>query len=680
MALEKDIIINKFTGYIERDDITNISPTFLVRGSQNVLSTDGKRVANRKGYTLFGSASGALTPIASSFDWQTSLGFFRHMRSFGTSPAAELQALFNGEYETIGNTFLSPDFSYTTVWDTTELRDILVFVNGGTDIFTWSGGMTTFASATTTTITKQGVESLAESGFLQSGTRQIVIGAITYTYTGGEGTTTLTGVTPDPTLGGHVVGDLVYQKIKTQADTPVSDAVYTNTTIAFVNSNPDTITDTAAGFVTAGFVAGDIIRITGSVSNNGTYTIATVVAGTITLIATDVLTVAAAGASVTITAVRTWTNDIVSTLRNQLYVGSYTNRVVYVSQVGNYLNFSPPSVPRVVGQAATLQLDSPPVAFIPQEENMYMSAGMDEWYLIRFTLSADLADETLTVDRLKTATQQAANNQFSVFKMKNDVMFISQEPTLDSLGRLQLVQTPQSKPISDPVKLLFDRLDFTGCVGIYKNDFIYISVPAEGLVLIYNVIEGYWEAPQVLPVRFFSIIDGILYGHSSQVPETYKLFEGYNDNTQPILSIAAFAYMNGSVRDKLKNHDEWYTEGYINPSTTLTLTLNYDYTGYTAQRSFDISGSDQGIIFNATIDGSLGKNSLGKLNLAGFINLEGDDLPPKFRVINTMNESGVDYFEIQGVYSTNQVDAQWELLAYGPNMHASKADPFQIKR
>ena len=55
-------------------------------------------------------------------------------------------------------------------------------------------------------------------------------------------------------------------------------------TIAFnETATPDTITDSDSGFVTAGFKAGDIVTVSGSTSNDGDYTIVSVVAGTITL-------------------------------------------------------------------------------------------------------------------------------------------------------------------------------------------------------------------------------------------------------------------------------------------------------------------------------------------------------------------------------------------------------------
>ena len=78
-------------------------------------------------------------------------------------------------------------------------------------------------------------------------------------------------------------------------------ATINRTDIAFVDGGvgEDTITTVAGNFVTAGFAAGNSIKITGSASNNGTYTIVSVVALTIN-VATGLLTAEAAGASVTI--------------------------------------------------------------------------------------------------------------------------------------------------------------------------------------------------------------------------------------------------------------------------------------------------------------------------------------------------------------------------------------------
>lgn len=81
-------------------------------------------------------------------------------------------------------------------------------------------------------------------------------------------------------------------------DTVVQLSV-TAATIAFNDADPDTITDTGAGF--GGFAAGDVIEVSGSGSNNGFYWVAGAVAATLTLHANESLTAEPLGTTVTIT-------------------------------------------------------------------------------------------------------------------------------------------------------------------------------------------------------------------------------------------------------------------------------------------------------------------------------------------------------------------------------------------
>ncbi len=60
--------------------------------------------------------------------------------------------------------------------------------------------------------------------------------------------------------------------------------------LTFADANPDTITRASGSWVTDGVVAGDVIIITGSASNDGSYTVASVTALVATLVATDELT------------------------------------------------------------------------------------------------------------------------------------------------------------------------------------------------------------------------------------------------------------------------------------------------------------------------------------------------------------------------------------------------------
>lgn len=74
-------------------------------------------------------------------------------------------------------------------------------------------------------------------------------------------------------------------------------AKYSSNTIAFSDSG-DTITDSTNPFVTAGFATGDRVRIIGSASNDGDYTV-DVAAGTLT-IGTGSTTLETIGESITI--------------------------------------------------------------------------------------------------------------------------------------------------------------------------------------------------------------------------------------------------------------------------------------------------------------------------------------------------------------------------------------------
>jgi hypothetical protein len=82
-----------------------------------------------------------------------------------------------------------------------------------------------------------------------------------------------------------VVKPGMYLQYKNEAITLASTG-----NLTFANANPDTIQRASGSWTGDGVAAGDIITITGSASNNGTYTVATPGTTTMTLVATDSLT------------------------------------------------------------------------------------------------------------------------------------------------------------------------------------------------------------------------------------------------------------------------------------------------------------------------------------------------------------------------------------------------------
>lgn len=660
-------LVDNFKGYVTKQEPTNTSPEYLIAGSHDVLVDDQAKIVSRRGYKLDGEAVGTeTTGVKSSFVWNTSSGTELALR--GHTDELEVRYIKQDgsiNWLRVANDFTSSEFQFATWWDSSTALDRLLFVNGTANIYEWNGAIMEIASAGSGTLT-----------------RKYILEA---------------------------------------------------STISFSNTNPDTILDSANGFVTAGFSAGDIITVSGSASNDGSYTVASVTAGTITLADNNSLTAELAGSSITITnqlggtwaearfnttgtktveidgitytytggettgtltgvtpspsgsvsngdvaiqSVKTnsnqpasgFLNDTIAVLKNQVYVGSNVSRIVYVSKNSSYTDYTFSS-PREVGEGAQLLLDDVTRAFVVEDEQMYISSGKDDWYVTSFTLSADNTKEQLVVEKLKTGSLQGARSQNAVTRIKNNVAFISFEPTLDLLGRVENIDTPQSRPLSDPIKPDFDEMNFIDVHVRYYRDAIYITLPKEGKVYIYDIELGLWQPPQNMYLSRIDVIGGKLYGHSFGTNETYELFadETYLDNGGLYTSKAVLAYRTFGDRTNQKVFDEVYIEGYIAQNTLLEGDVLYDFGGATAESIFNIDGGDSDILFGTSPDASLGKQSLGKNPLGSSV--ESTDVLTKFRIFKLLKT--VPFYELLLTLESTQENSRWEVIAIGFNAKKS---------
>lgn len=612
---EFSLVSNYKNGYRNREDVTNLPPGVLIVGSQNVFTNVSERVQIRKGYLLDGPSSVVVAPITASFDWDTRYNTEVHQRAgFLTSTGNDGKMQYryvdaNGTvtWRDLETSLTSTSFNFTTYWDSTEsLREVL-YVNGSPEIHQWNGAVTTISASTSTSITKTG-DTWANSGFyVTTSPRAIVAGTTTFTYTGGESTLTLTGVTPNAST--IAAGAVTHQ------------AVIIASISTFTSGPP------------AGFKVG-----------------------------------------------------LISTLNNQVFLGSLTQSAVWISVVNNYKSYAA-STPRQTGEGSTLILDQNTVAFNPQENFMYVSCGKDQWYNVNFemqTSTVGVTYEQVNALRLKTGKRQGAISQAFVAHMKNNIIVATNETTIDTLGRIETsLATPQTVNLSDSIKLDVDSYDFTdGSVFYFKYN-IYVAVPKEGIVIVYNIATGSWESPQILPISRFYIVDGELYGHSYNTSESYQLFTGYADRAYPgflgfpIQANMVFSYQNFGTRSTLKKANALYVEGYINQNTTLDAVITYELDGCATSKSFTIDGSDSQIVCLPPIQGSLGKVSLGKVKLGGMGGQSIQGLPPKFRVEKTF--SNTDFFESSVSFSILGTNQRFEIIAFGLNASASSNEPVFIR-
>lgn len=696
-AREYSLVSSYKLGYRNREDVTNLPPGVLIVGSQNVGTNVSERIQIRKGYILDGATSAIAAPIASSFDWLTRNNGERHLRAgFLTSAGNDGKLQYRYVDSTGAVTWhdlltglSSVSFNFTTFWKVSESLRVALFVNGQSEIQEWNGAVATLASVDNTA----GHISVLNATPTNGGSGYVLGEILTITTGGTLGTATVTGVT------GGAVTAVTLLTVGSGYSTGASKATTSNLAgtgatlnITTVQTGQITIngTDTVldSGFYTASkslVINGNTYSYVSIFGNSFLGITPDASAEPINSIIIQAVVTTGNGSMTTITA--TFANGLISTLNNQVFVSALNSSVVWISKVNDYTDYSS-STPRQTGEGASLILDNQIVAFIPQENYMYVSAGQDLWYNVSFELQTSTVGvtyEQVNALPLKTGLQQGAQSQAMTSHMKNNIIMVTNEPTIDLLGRIEnYFGTPMTQNISDPIKLDMDQYDFTDGSISYFQYMIYVAVPKEGLVLSYDLNTSSWNAPSTLPISRFYIVDGELYGHSYNTSESYKLNEGYADRVYtgfagyPIDAKAVFSYQNFGTRFALKDANAFYIEGYISANTILNCAITYELDGCKTVKVFEVDGSDTQIVCIPIDQGSLGKSSLGKQKLGGNGSTSIQNLPPKFRVEKTFNNT--NFFECSFSFEILGTDQVFQLLAFGLKIGYAPEEPTYIRQ
>ncbi len=698
-------IVNQFPKtYRNREDITNLPPGVLVVGSQNILSNVSERLQVRQGYKIDGAQLLYIrtTAIASNAVTLTS--------TLGFTTGDLVKIVFTG-----GITGLTTaTFYYVIVASSTTLKFATSRENAIAGTAIAISGTPTGASVSLEKSavnagilssfdwnSKNNSEIHMRAGFLTSAAND---GRLQFRWVDANSnvfwsdlTTALTTVSYNFTTFWDTT-ELVRQAVFVNGTSNLFKWNGAYDTVTATTSNTIVVSNTIAttGFYSSGnkviTIRGVDYTYTGISSKTFTGVTPDPTSGADTVYAGDIAVqkvITVANSTFTAGPSSTFPNGLVSTLNNQLFIGSLTSATGYMSKVNSLIDYSFTAGTRLPGEGATFTLDDNLVAFIPQEENMYISCGRNFWYNTSLVQSASyngttaITVETFTVKLLKTNPRQGVQSQGLVGKMKNNVIAVTFEPTFDLIGRVdQILGTPQTTNISDSIKLDFDTYDFTYGHVFYNKYNLYVSIPLSGIVRVYSLITNSWEAPQTLPVTRFYSVDGEIYGHSYSSSESYQLFTGYSDRAtatvagSPYLCVANFSYQNQGTRTNLKNANQFYIEGYISGNTTLNCVINYEQDGNLTQQTFQVLGDDTALIGSQDTSNSIGLNSFGKQPIGSQINTSLTGLPPKFRVIKTFPR--FDYYECQFSFSILGVDQNFQLLAFGLNAQISDTTSFAI--
>lgn len=597
-------IVKDFAGYNSSRDKTNLAPEYMVRGSQNIFKKLSGTLATRPGLKRRGAADVTFSPVSSEWVWNTSWG--------ATLPVwvtnSKLQVEFGGVWYTLLSGLTKTRYVFDKWWDNTEKKDRLLFVDGTDNLYSWSGGIANVASATVNTITKStGTISWQQAGFsTTAGQKKIMIAGTEYTYTGGETTDTLTGVTPDPS------------SIPT-------------TTIA-IQSVVTTATKPASGFLT----------------------------------------------------------DFLKVINNQVYYGSYTSRLCYISSATDYADFTVPT-PRAPGSPELLTLDGTLKGIGVRNGKAHIGYGSSSWAVISFTditVGTTLTQKT-TVDIKPVARLQAPYAHEFIASMGDSLYYLAQDQQVRTFGDFNNSFVPVYPSISLDISTELSGENFTGGQLKGIGEFMYLTAPTSGKVYLYQVRQGitvegvavaerFWHSPFTWNATCIDEIGGTVYVYSNSNPQLYQAWDTnqwYDDSPSdehlPYTCVLALAYRDGGRRQGLISFDKLFTEGYLGGSAPLYCKINYNYLGSLAQTIATIDSSMLPAYRFVSGSSSLGDESLGDESLGDQATELGEDIGvQKTKTIASLPI--YNCFEFQPIYYSDATDARWEILATGTNMEVER--------
>lgn len=382
--------------------------------------------------------------------------------------------------------------------------------------------------------------------------------------------------------------------------------------------------------------------------------------------------------------------NLIGNQLNMVFLASTSSAVIFASSATDYTDFTL-TTPRAQGDPVQQPLTSgPATCIVPVDTDadvlnvintLVFGSGRDAFDQMDFHMSQDNTEELLRIIRYKTAPLSGLISKGGICPIKNNTIYISREPALVGLSEADL-ESPDGKnaPISDPIKNDFDGYDFTGVHIKYWKRAIFIALPSEGLVLIYDFMRNLWHPPQTMPISRLGIVDDQLIGHSAVTNETYQLFVGTNDNGARINFTARFAYNNGGRRDRLKNQNECWTDGYISPNGLLNMTLGIGFEASIKKWTFPISGLDPTIVTGKTAT-PLGNAPFGSQPLGGANTSSPHGTGAglyRFEQIDTVESD--DYFEQYVQYDMNTLDGQFAIVAFGSDQYDAGTSPNSHKK
>lgn len=221
-----------------------------------------------------------------------------------------------------------------------------------------------------------------------------------------------------------------------------------------------------------------------------------------------------------------------------------------------------------------------------QEDKLYVNTQYGEWSTITSELSADLLSEKVNLNPLKQSGSLKTIDPWMTGHLEDDLIFVTEDKSLMSIGRKEFLQEPQDGYISDLVKLDFLPCSFINGGIKYIGKRLYVTSPEDAIMHCYDVAKRYWQSPKTFPeMGIPTIIGNKLCVHSNIKNRTFEMFGSDTDHgqaytvimrTPPTAGAEALGKSKVNARWESKLSGASFIEGYIEGAPSL---IHTTYTG-----------------------------------------------------------------------------------------------------
>ncbi len=559
-------IVSKWQGYVSSVDRTNLAENIYVRGSQNVYKKLSGTLSVRPGQKRQGTADSTESPISSSFPWTTSQGNVNTM----VVSDSTLSVVRDEVWYPLQTSLTKTRYVFDAWWDSTNAQDVLLFVNGSTSLFSWSGGFATILSTSKTAFSTIGASASLTNALVTTGTGPFTSSANSLVGTAFQGSAVFTSNPTDgqtlilninataitihfvsiigATAGNVLIGATLADTLTNLLGLLHAPATTNATQVALSGPN-----QTLVGYIT--WTATNTITISGTDTwfQNGFTTTGSIIVGGVSYAYTGgTSTLNLFGVTPDPTAITpgvTWqavvehTNiyastfnpDFLRVINNQVYLGSYISRLTPISKNTDFTDYTVPT-PRVSGDPELVTLDGSGKGIGIRKGNATVGYGSSGWCTISFqdiTVGTDLTNVTSRINSPVAILQAPLAHEF-IDMVGDNIIYLAQDQQVREFGDFNNAFVPVYPSLSQEVSTELSQEIFTGgklrCIG----EFIYLTAPDSGKVYLRQersyvdsngtvVAERLWHSPFIWNATAIDVIDTTLVAFSNANPQIYEV-------------------------------------------------------------------------------------------------------------------------------------------------------------